>query len=978
MASDRSYQTKQTSFAGGRFSPELYGRTDLAKYNSAFKDSKNFFISPEGALLNRAGMEMVGEVTSNNQQASDSSPSRLIPFIFSDDDVVILAFGGGDDGSVGSGFVRFYSYDRTTDIISLIDAEVQSWRWVYSDFEGQWVHEWVDNSTIFPWTGPQAVAFRFVQSGDVIYITYEDATGPLFIPFKLTRTNSDSTVWRHELFDINPKKFPTYGGTPRLLERHVIAAGAASQTSAEEQGQLPPADDSHPARPWSWAVSRIMRSSDGKVYESLPFIITESVHYRVDEWRSDRKYGGAGGHFDYVYRRPSWIKRLTSPTARATFYAKWYSTGGSAIPTGVGPEHNDGGPRWDEVAGDAIQPVLSTAEVPDVLVCYTDRPMVIDWRVFTQQPEDIDADEPAVIATRIYKGREGFYGFIGQTGPDAQDFIDDGIEPDFATPPRTTANHLTIPSPFPLEHPSYVAPTYEWPSVLSMYEGRFVMAATLLRPGLVVGSAVEDYFNIDEIRLAKDADPYAFNLASQVWEKIRFIVPRHGMYIFTSAGEWVASGSGQFELLTPNSKAVRQVSSYGSSKLQPLIIGETVMFIENTGCEPRAFFMQGQQSKSIEIAGVSRFFFRNRKVVSWCWSEVPWQTMWLQMDDGKLLSCCWNPEQQMVAWAEHEIQGGSPISVISIPADNEHAVVMLVQRGSKFYMERMSSRMITDVRDSKFLDGHVFYDGRNTSTNEAWTSSIASARAVGDEVYVEFTSGTEAVEGQSLGLVVRVYGTNVEVTGTDETGADIETETPIFCDVLLTSAEDPDLYLGQLLTPLDEDMDAVHNTVWELCRETVNGLEHFENAKVTALVDGEVIRNLVVSGGSVVLGTPLYGDLGRYGAVICVGLGYDCDVESLAMAVEKGRPRIVKDTLVETYGSRGGYVGQSLDDVANLAEVVARKVQHEYGVIPLLVEETPTTIKAAYDIKGEIGFRQSDPLPISITSIVRDVEFGER
>ena len=77
---------KQLSFAGGEVSPALYGRADLAKYDSACRVAKNVIIHVEGGASNRAGLEFIGAVHDS------SETTRLVKFRFNTEQTYILEF----------------------------------------------------------------------------------------------------------------------------------------------------------------------------------------------------------------------------------------------------------------------------------------------------------------------------------------------------------------------------------------------------------------------------------------------------------------------------------------------------------------------------------------------------------------------------------------------------------------------------------------------------------------------------------------------------------------------------------------------------------------------------------------------------------------------------------------------------------------------------------------------------------------------
>lgn len=82
-----AYRLAQYGFSGGEWAPELFGRTDLEKYALALLRAKNCLISKPGSIVNRPGLEFVGEVR-------DSSKStRIVPFQFNTVQTYVLEWG---------------------------------------------------------------------------------------------------------------------------------------------------------------------------------------------------------------------------------------------------------------------------------------------------------------------------------------------------------------------------------------------------------------------------------------------------------------------------------------------------------------------------------------------------------------------------------------------------------------------------------------------------------------------------------------------------------------------------------------------------------------------------------------------------------------------------------------------------------------------------------------------------------------------
>jgi len=88
------YNFIKHSFNAGEFSPSIYGRTDLEKYNNGCITMKNFIPIPQGGATRRPGFEYIASA----KNAGDKV--RLIPFQFSDEQSYIV--------ECGADYLRYY------------------------------------------------------------------------------------------------------------------------------------------------------------------------------------------------------------------------------------------------------------------------------------------------------------------------------------------------------------------------------------------------------------------------------------------------------------------------------------------------------------------------------------------------------------------------------------------------------------------------------------------------------------------------------------------------------------------------------------------------------------------------------------------------------------------------------------------------------------------------------------------------------
>ena len=158
------YQLK-SSFAGGELSPSMYGRTDIAKYDSGAAVLRNFFVLRYGGAANRPGFKFIAQ-TYNNKKAV------LIPFMYSTDQNYIV--------EITAGRCQFYTDGG---IVVNEDGTPYSIENFFTDKDLE-----------------DAAKIKYTQSADVLFIVH-----PAHAPMTLTRYGN--LDWRFEAMDITGGPF---------------------------------------------------------------------------------------------------------------------------------------------------------------------------------------------------------------------------------------------------------------------------------------------------------------------------------------------------------------------------------------------------------------------------------------------------------------------------------------------------------------------------------------------------------------------------------------------------------------------------------------------------------------------------------------------------------------------------------------------------------------------------------------------------
>ena len=150
----------------------------------------------------------------------------------------------------------------------------------------------------------------------------------------------------------------------------------------------------------------------------------------------------------------------------------------------------------------------------------------------------------------------------------------------------------------------------------------------------------------------------------------------------------------------------------------------------------------------------------------------------------------------------------------------------------------------------------------------------------------------------------------------------------------------------------------------------ISGLGHLEGRELAVLADGNVVKNMVVSGGSITMP--------RAATKVQLGLGYESTITTLGVNLgdtrDYGTVKNVAQLHVSMFQSRGGFVGPSVD---HLVEIKPRFDSDGYDTIHPKTYKTTIIIQPDWNSNGETMFKQKDPLPCAILSITPDFDTSE-
>lgn len=815
----------QPSFSGGELSPTLYSRVDIEKYQSGAKKIKNFIVEKHGGVTNRPGTYFIGEAYDSNHL------SRLVPFQFSVTQAYSLEFSEYRMRVIRDGGLVVSSASSSV-IVSFAT----------------------------PWASSELADIDFIQSADVLYVVHPD-----HYPRKISRTAHDvwtveqiefvdgpyvsNTVFDFDAQDVILTPDSHYSGSVAISSPQAIFKDSMAGQRLR-LGYFNPED----IEDLQWRVGKIttVTNSASVVVDFSSY--REVLGYSLND--NHRFYQGLSEWEDHssgtseITFAPGLLAKLTKGTQSASLRQRFdvpqnikaklvFKLNAKTGPVKVSVGTTDGG-----VELLAAQTVNDTvAHIYDVTV-----------------PE---ATETGSTTREIFLTCNNSSASSGNTA---------SVEMFSLVTKQSETNQWRVP-----------AWTDEngYPRTATFHEQRLIFGSSVEEPQTFWLSKTADFENYGFSAPIQDDDSFQITLASRQLNDVRWLASFTDLLAGTSASEWAIARGENSDAITPTSIYARAQSYLGSADLKPIIIGNSVVFVQRGGraVHDLRYNLESDGYVTKELSIISGHFFEGKRIISWAYAGNPYSVIWCVLDDGTLLGMTYVRDQNIWAWHQHETDGQFE-SVCVIPkSEGDDDVYFVVKRtvgGTDYrYIEQTQPR-ITDA------DTYDFF----------------------------------------------------------------------FVDSGLS------LYTSSAIT-----------TVF---------LPHLAGETVSVLVDGSVRAQETVgaSGGvDINIGTASSGT-----HVVHIGLPYTSDLQSLdvelsdTLGVSQGRKKIIPRITVSLKDSRGMQIGPDED---NLDEVSFRRLSDGENPIALFTGDKTKDIPAGYESKGGIYIRNTDPIPLTILSIIPEIELSE-
>lgn len=937
---------RQNSFAHGIVAPAVYGRADLDLYTSSLREARNCIIRLEGGLSNRQGLPFItpckdhtyapriidwtyktgdsyaveigdGYVRFVRNDAALAEAAKAITGLTQANPavatVVAHGYANGDEvefddvgGMSQINSRRFIVANATTDTFELTDQVTGA----NIDSTGYDAYTTMGTSSrIYTLAAPWAIADVPIlgYEQDKDTVTFTHQDYPTYILSRVSATQ----------FTLEPKTFVPQIDAPANVAVTVNTSGTVTAVYKVTAVAVDTAEESLPGTSSTTkAISAVSPTN--------PVRVTATAHgYKA----GDEVYisGVVSGYTQVNNRRFIATNIATNTFDLLGEDGTGWTFVGSSTTTGTS-------------APTFVRITNSSATWQNTITCGT---------------------MPNAQAYNFYRSNGNTFGFLGQAA--TATWTDSNVIPSATiTPPQAN-------DPFKNE---------EYPGAFGFFSQRQVYGGSSKNPGRSHYTQTGAQ-NFNTSSPLQDDDAITADLVARRVNEIRHYVAGNDLIVFTNSAEWrVNSGpDSKFTFATIKQKPQ---TNWGSSRLKPWIVGSEVLFVEpsNTRVRNLAYNLEFDAYDSDDLSLLASHLLIDNPLTSWCMAYTYDQRMHGVCADGTMVAETYHSKQKVNGWSWWDTKGDFEnccalrTNQVGV-GDSVYVVVKRKINGNTVrYIEKVSSKVFSDVRDAMYLDCSLSYDQPVAIENIAKGAT---------EVFTITAHGFS--NGQKVDVSDIEWWPIIDEDGTPYQPGEFGTASQ-FDGRFLVANVTVDTFTLQTLGGVD--INSVGYQEWRkngnvrIPVNTVGGLWHLEGETVSGLADGNVYETLLVTDGQVSL------PAGVLASRIHIGIPYVSIFETLDMdspqAILNGRLKTVSDIYVECFQSRGFFLG-------SVTEVPGRKTTFtKINWRTIEPMDKPTALytgikKIPLDWKngraGRIRGQQKYPLPMNINWVTPNVVFDD-
>lgn len=363
--------------------------------------------------------------------------------------------------------------------------------------------------------------------------------------------------------------------------------------------------------------------------------------------------------------------------------------------------------------------------------------------------------------------------------------------------PRLAVDSLipneVIGSTFPVWRKGAFSTTRGFPRTVTFHDSRLFFASTATEPMRIWGSQTDDFYTF--LTGSLDTSGIDVTLAATQANDIQWITSfKRTMVIGTTGEEWTMDSGDTDGALVPSNVRLRRWSRYGSSKHQPILSGDGLIWLtRDNRLREFAYVFEKDGYSAPEMTLLAEHIPSASFVVSVTYSQSPDPIVWLVHEDGSWSGFTYDRENNVTAWHRHASPGAggeandpclSICTLYGSANDFSNAgdsLIFLFERFNGYTLESIDGTVMAcamssgnidfqgtpDSSNGVFLDSHVLVTGTPGSGITTFPVTSANPVLTAGRTVVLSNIGLPPLnaDGSPLELVINGSG-NVVATGT--------------------------------------------------------------------------------------------------------------------------------------------------------------------------------------------------------------------
>jgi len=965
-------QALQGSFVTGEISPRMQGNVLLESYKSSLATCLNYVVAPQGAVMRRPGTRYV-------TPAKNDSEVRLIPFNYGQGQSYVI--------EAGAAYFRFFTADGV-----LMDGPSSSTPLeVSTDADGDAV----------PYAVADLDALDITQSADTLFIVH-----PSYRPYTLKRTGT--YTWVFAKLDLKHGPFDPVNVSDTVL--HVdMTSGSLDKDRMADIIQTSDYIDITNER---FSVTKHPFVNGQKIYfessSSLPTGIDAGpgtqyyiINATENTFQVSTAYSGTPVNVSAIGSGTLTIWKQFIPKD-TTITLTSYNLLSDCNFTASDNKFNKTSHGFANGTKMRFVRSVPVSEFTIETIYYVVGTATNDFQLSASEDGSAVTGATNFQATTLHAN--GILGINSDTGFQTTDVnryirLNNEIYPhirwgyaQIAT--RTSTSVVTAKVKESLANEFT---TKEWalgafsgttgyPRTVQIYQQRLVFAGTTSEPQNIYFSKTGDFNNFATTEgFGKDSgsvdstgakivteqifddNAITLQISSDTVDLIEWLNEDARLSLGTSGGIFQVYGSDTDSTLTPFNFTIKKITDWASEDTAlPQKIGNNLLYVQQNGRKVRELIFDNEQERySADDISIRSENLSQEGIVEMSYQDQPHALLWCRKADGKLASCTYVRNQQVIGWHRHEIAGthteatanyGSHAKVermVSIPRTNYDQMWFVVKRSINLGI------VTADASTDKLaLSGHGMVNG--TRVRVSTTDTLPAGLGAGDYYVRDTATNDFKVEATVGGGAVNI------------TSAGTGTHTVKMMDRRYVE------YLDKFYDSSETDANAAHfldgGAIYSGGSTTsITGLGYLEGETVSLLGDGAAQPDKTVSAGAITAQLAV--------TRAHVGLSYNSDLQTLPLAIgtadntSVGNQKRIHRIIVRFYESMSLSYGMSSDDLT--VATFRRGGDSISSALPLFSGDKELVFPSNYDTLGQAYLRCSQPFPSTITLLALDYETND-